>query len=170
MIEAGLWGLLAAGSLLLRRARGRVAATPGASARTGDGLRVRRAAEHGLVRADRGSCGDREGLRATFFGLFVGAIVFTVGDYAIANLGPANHTDVSGEPQEAGGLPIVLGVLLDGIPESAVLGLTLLETGEIGVTMLVAVFVSNVPEAIATRRSVSTTAAGQPGACTRCGA
>jgi ZIP family zinc transporter len=39
--------------------------------------------------------------------------------------------------------------VLDGVPESAVLGLTLLQTGKIGASMLVAVFVSNVPEAVA---------------------
>jgi ZIP family zinc transporter len=46
-------------------------------------------------------------------------------------------------------LTIVLGALLDGIPESAVLGLTLLQTGSIGAAMLVAVFVSNLPEGVA---------------------
>jgi ZIP family zinc transporter len=49
----------------------------------------------------------------------------------------------------ASGLTIVLGAALDGIPESAVLGLTLLQTGDIGLTMLVAVFVSNLPESLA---------------------
>ena len=45
-------------------------------------------------------------------------------------------------------MAIVLGTFLDGVPESAV-GLTLLQSGEIGVTMLVAVFISNLPESIA---------------------
>jgi ZIP family zinc transporter len=88
-------------------------------------------------------------LGSTFFGLFVGAIVFTVGDVLISRRGYAHRKDIGGAPTEAGGLTIVLGALLDGIPESAVLGLTLLQTGEIAVAMLVAVFVSNVPEAIA---------------------
>ena len=44
---------------------------------------------------------------------------------------------------------IVLGAMLDGIPESAILGLTVLQTGEVGVSMLVAVFVSNFPEGMA---------------------
>jgi ZIP family zinc transporter len=44
--------------------------------------------------------------------------------------------------------------VLDGIPETAVLGLTLLQNGEIGVSMVVAVFVSNVPEAIAATSSL----------------
>jgi zinc transporter, ZIP family len=43
----------------------------------------------------------------------------------------------------------VLGIVLDGIPESAVLGLTLVEGGAISVAMLAAVFLSNLPEAVA---------------------
>jgi ZIP family zinc transporter len=51
--------------------------------------------------------------------------------------------------EEGSGLSILLGALLDGVPETAVLGLTLLQTGEIGTAMLVAVFLSNLPEGIA---------------------
>lgn len=42
----------------------------------------------------------------------------------------------------------MLGTALDGVPESLVLGLDLLE-GEEGSSFLIAVFLSNVPEAIA---------------------
>ena len=53
---------------------------------------------------------------------------------------------------QASGAPlaIVLGIVLDGIPESAVIGLTLLEGGAVSVAMLAAVFISNVPESVAT--------------------
>ena len=51
--------------------------------------------------------------------------------------------------EEGSGLSILLGALLDGVPETAVLGLTLLNTGAIGVAMLLAVFLSNLPEGIA---------------------
>ena len=44
---------------------------------------------------------------------------------------------------------MVLGIILDGIPESTVLGLGILETGTVSVAMLVAVFISNLPEAVA---------------------
>jgi ZIP family zinc transporter len=88
-------------------------------------------------------------LRGAVLGLLVGAIVFTAGDVAISRFGYAERKDISGAPPDAGGLTIVLGALLDGIPESAVLGLTLLQTGSIGAAMLVAVFVSNLPEGIA---------------------
>jgi ZIP family zinc transporter len=88
-------------------------------------------------------------LRGAVLGLLVGAIVFTAGDVVISRFGYAARKDIAGAPQDASGLTIVLGALLDGIPESAVLGLTLLQTGSIGAAMLVAVFVSNLPEGIA---------------------
>ena len=59
--------------------------------------------------------------------------------------------------QEAGSpLAIVLGIVLDGIPESLVLGLTVLQAGSVSVAMLVAVFLSNLPEAIAATTGLGT--------------
>ena len=46
-------------------------------------------------------------------------------------------------------VPLVLGIILDGIPESVVIGLGLLQRGTVSVAMLVAVFMSNLPEAVA---------------------
>ena len=43
----------------------------------------------------------------------------------------------------------MLGIVLDGIPESAVIGLGLLEGTGVSAAMIVAVFLSNLPEAIA---------------------
>jgi zinc transporter, ZIP family len=45
-------------------------------------------------------------------------------------------------------LAIVLGTVLDGIPESLVIGLTIVEGGAVGTAYLAAVFISNLPEAI----------------------
>jgi zinc transporter, ZIP family len=42
----------------------------------------------------------------------------------------------------------VLGTVLDGIPESMVIGLTIFEGGAVGAAYLAAVFISNPPEAI----------------------
>jgi ZIP family zinc transporter len=50
---------------------------------------------------------------------------------------------------DAGGLSILLGSVLDGIPESIVLGLTLVGGPAPSVAVLVAIFVSNIPEAVA---------------------
>ena len=44
---------------------------------------------------------------------------------------------------------MVQGIMLDGIPESMVIGLGILQAGTVSIAMLVAVFISNLPEAIA---------------------
>ena len=45
-------------------------------------------------------------------------------------------------------LAIVLGSVLDGIPESMVIGLTIFQGGAVGAAYLAAVFISNLPESI----------------------
>lgn len=149
MLEAGLWGLLAASTLLLG---GLIAVFHVPRPRTlglvmgfGSGMLLS-AVSFELIDEAVETSGR---LRGAVLGLLVGAIVFTVGDVVISRFGYAERKDISGAPPDAGGLTIVLGALLDGIPESAVLGLTLLQTGSIGAAMLVAVFVSNLPEGVA---------------------
>ena len=58
------------------------------------------------------------------------------------------------------GSAIALGTVLDGIPESLVLGIGMALGGAISVAFLAAVFISNLPEAIG--GSVSLRAAGRP--------
>jgi ZIP family zinc transporter len=82
-------------------------------------------------------------------GLFAGCAVFTLGDALIDRMGGAGRKRMEGAGAGGSALAIVLGTVLDGIPESAVLGLTLLEGGTISVAMLTAVFLSNLPEAVA---------------------
>jgi ZIP family zinc transporter len=88
-------------------------------------------------------------------GLFVGSLTFFAGDWVIDHLG-GQHRKHSGGKQATGfGLAIVLGIVLDGIPESFVLGLTVVEAGTVSAAFLVAVFVSNIPEAIAATSGLS---------------
>jgi ZIP family zinc transporter len=81
-------------------------------------------------------------------GLFAGCAAFTVGDLLIARRGGARRKNAEGGHDEESAGAIVLGTVLDGVPESAVIGLTLVGGGEIGIAYLVAVFVSNLPEAL----------------------
>jgi ZIP family zinc transporter len=63
-------------------------------------------------------------LRVTL-GLLIGALVFFVGDLLIERLGGEGRKRVAGPEEESSGLGIVLGTVLDGVPESAVLGMSL---------------------------------------------
>ena len=74
-------------------------------------------------------------------GLALGAATFFLADRLVQRIGGRN----SGS---GAGLPLALGALLDGIPEQAVLGIGLASGGGVSVALLVAVFVSNLPEAV----------------------
>lgn len=71
----------------------------------------------------------------------IGALVFAGGDILI-------EKRLKGGSQP-GGLGIVLGAVLDGIPESVVIGASLINEDSASVAVVVAVFLSNVPEAVA---------------------
>jgi ZIP family zinc transporter len=82
-------------------------------------------------------------------GLFAGAATFFFSDrYVSGMVGSKADSAGSGEASSLV-VPMVLGIVLDGIPESVALGLGLLKGGTISIAMLVAVFISNLPEAIA---------------------
>ena len=81
-------------------------------------------------------------------GLFAGCAAFSVGNYLIARKGGARRKNAEGGHDEESATAIVLGTVLDGVPESAVIGLTLVGGGAVGAAYLAAVFVSNLPEAL----------------------
>ncbi len=83
------------------------------------------------------------------WGLAAGAVVFFVGDALIDRFGGARRKSSTGEQAEGNGLAIVLGAVLDGIPESVVLGLGLVAGEGVSVAFVVAVFLSNFPEGLA---------------------
>jgi ZIP family zinc transporter len=82
-------------------------------------------------------------------GLLAGALTFFAGDAAIDHFGGQDRKASSGEQASGTALAIVLGIILDGIPESIVLGLSVIGGGSVSVAVLAAVFLSNLPEAIA---------------------
>lgn len=82
-------------------------------------------------------------------GLSAGAATFYLGDALIDRMGGDNRKSSGGEQADGSGLAIVLGAVLDGIPESIVLGLGLIGGTGVSVAFIVAVFVSNLPEGLA---------------------
>jgi ZIP family zinc transporter len=81
-------------------------------------------------------------------GIFAGCATFFVGDLLIDRAGGAGRKSAEGGGADGSSLAIVLGTVLDGIPESIVIGLTLYQSGAVGAAYLTAVFISNVPEAV----------------------
>jgi ZIP family zinc transporter len=148
MAEAFFWGMLGSVSLVLGAV---VVAVNMPSARTlglimgfGSGVLISAVAFELVEEA----ASVAKGLGATTIGFFIGMGVFLLGDQAISTMGYRDRKKMNAV-HSASGLAIVLGIVLDGVPESAVLGLTVLETGTIGVAVLAAVFLSNLPESIA---------------------
>ena len=89
-------------------------------------------------------------------GFFAGCLVFFGGDRLIDRLGGSQRKDPSGNQEGGSSLSIVLGSVLDGIPESMVIGLTIFEGGAVGAAYLAAVFISNLPESISSTAGLAT--------------
>lgn len=90
-------------------------------------------------------------------GLLAGSVAFFGAEKLIDRFvgGDEQESADEGARAKQAGRAIVLGIILDGIPESLVLGLTVLEAGTVSAALLVAVFLSNLPEAIAATTALS---------------
>ena len=148
MAAAFGWGILAASSLVVGAI---VAVTLHASRRLiglimgfGAGVLIS-AVAFDLVEE---AAGQGAGQAALIAGLFAGCLVFFGGDVLIERFGGGDRKDAGGDQSNGSALAIVLGTVLDGIPESMVIGLTIFQGGAVGVAYLVAVFISNLPESI----------------------
>lgn len=147
MGEAALWGFIAASSLIIgalvvfvwpisHRVLGVIMAF-------GSGVLLSAVAYElvgeALERADSGTM---------VIGLAAGALTFFVGDRLISGA-PPPPGGAGEEGSEGNPVSIVLGALLDGIPESFILGFSLVVGGGVSLAYLAAVFLSNLPESIA---------------------
>ena len=151
-LEAGWWGLLGGGALVLGAAVAWFVRVPqrvvaGIMA-FGAGVLISALAFELLDEAER-----EGGLGAAAGGFVAGAVVYVAANALLDRRG-ARHRKRSQDQQPSedeapgSGAAIAVGALLDGIPESVVLGLSLLSGGGVGVGVLAAVFISNVPEGL----------------------
>ncbi|TWD78980.1 ZIP family zinc transporter [Kribbella amoyensis] len=153
MLTALLWGLAGGSTLVVGSLIGCFAQLPrrvtAAVMAIGAGVLIASVA-YELV----GEAADTGSLAAVSLGLGFGSLAFFVGDVLISRSGGSDRKR-SSLPTRAGtaaagsaGAALALGALLDGIPESAAIGITLLEGGAPSTAFIVAVALSNLPEGL----------------------
>jgi ZIP family zinc transporter len=146
VVEALLWGALAASSLvigaLLGVARQWSSRPVGLVLGFGAGALISAVSfelfEEGVTVGGAAAVGG---------GLAAGALTYYAADSLIARTGAGRSRERRSEASGAGSA-LALGAFLDGIPEQTVLGLGLATGEPVSVGLLGAVFVSNLPEAI----------------------
>jgi ZIP family zinc transporter len=152
-IQAGFWGGLAGSSLLIGALIGyycnlnqRIVAAVMAF---GSGALIS-ALSFELIQ----EAYNKGGLKSAGMGFIIGALVYTAANYFISqkgakhrkrsNLKGKSHLDTS----DAGALSIAMGAFIDGIPESLVIGLSIIDGGRINLITVLAIFISNIPEGL----------------------
>lgn len=94
----------------------------------------------------------RGGFFATAIGFIGGAALFTAVNWVLTRRGAKHRkrseVQTSEEESPGSGAALAAGALLDGIPESIVIGVTLIGGGAVSAVAVAAVFLSNVPEGL----------------------
>lgn len=149
-LAAAGWGLLAGSALVLGAALGYALRVPprlvaGIMA-FGSGVLISALSLDLMLEA-----ADTGGFTAAAVGFLGGATLYTIANILVTRRG-AHHRKRSGDQQakasEGSGLALAVGALLDGIPESIVIGISVLGGGRVSSVAVAAVFLSNFPEGL----------------------
>lgn len=150
-LQSGLWGLLAGGALVIGASVGYYAKVPvraiaGVMA-FGSGVLISALAFELMEEAYKSG-----GLDSSATGFIAGAVVFTAINYLLSLKGAKHRKRSGGQPSEqesqGSGLVLAAGALIDGIPESIAIGLSMLKGGVVSTVAVIAIFLSNLPEGL----------------------
>ena len=150
--QAGLWGFVAGAALLLGAAVAYFITVPprliASVMAFGSGVLISALSFELMDEAYR-----KGGFDSTAIGFLSGAAIYTLANWLLARFGAKHRKRSSGkqpsEQQHGGsGSAIAIGALLDGIPESIVIGLSMLKGGAVSMVAVIAIFLSNIPEGL----------------------
>ena len=166
VLQATLWGFVSGGALVVGAATGFYAKVSSrivaAVMAFGSGVLISALSFELMDEAFR-----EAGLKATSLGFLLGAATYAAANRMLARWG-ARHRKRSGdqqvseEEQSGSGVAIALGALLDGIPESIAIGLSILHGGSVSIATVAAIFLSNLPEGLSSAAGMRR--AGRPAA------
>lgn len=90
------------------------------------------------------------GFDSIIIGFLLGGFVFIFGNYLLYHFGGREHKYIKTHKSKknSNGKLMILGAILDGVPESMALGIVLFAGGNNGLLMMVAIFLSNFPESL----------------------
>ncbi|WP_226669379.1 ZIP family metal transporter [Metabacillus litoralis] len=147
MLQAALWGAFAGSSILIGALLGIYTNLPkkvtGLIMSFGTGVLLGAASFELLSEAVA-----QGGLMATSIGFLSGSLVFTFSELFISNKGGKDRKRSKKSNEHSSGLSIFIGTVLDAIPESIIIGVSLLGKGSVSYLMVIAVFISNFPEGL----------------------
>ena len=160
MLEALGWGSLAAASLVVGALL--AFARPWGDRQVGLVLAFGAGALISAVSIELAQEGVRVGgLGFTSIGLGLGAVTYFALDGLIARRSSSGRGRQGRGSGEEAGSALALGAFLDGVPEQLVLGIGLASAEGVGASLLVAIFVSNLPEAIGSARDMHASGIGR---------
>jgi ZIP family zinc transporter len=149
---AGAWGGLAGSALLLGALIGFFVRVPqrviAAIMAFGSGVLISALSFELMEQA-----WQRGGFASTGTGFVAGAAVYTAANVWLNARGARHRKRSQGQQasesrQEGSGTAIAIGALLDGIPESMVIGISMLQGKGVSAVVVAAIFLSNIPEGL----------------------